>query len=155
MKKGIVTAIVLLMTFFWAIPSKAQKLVLHHADKTTTDVELYLQPRVTFQGDKLLIASTIINMEFSNDNVLRFTYERSSMGISKPKGNVDYSRENGKLVFHGIEGAKKIAVYTLDGIRVPIKTTLTGNDVIIPISAIPSGVYMLSVNGKTSKFTKK
>ncbi len=133
----------------------AQTLVLHHADKTTTDVDLYLQPRVAFQGDKLLITSTILNLEFPKDNVLRFTYGGRSTGISNPKGKVSYSEDNGKIVFHGIRSKDKIAVYTLKGIRVPVNITFSGSDATLPVSAIPSGVYLLNVNGRTSKFTKR
>ena len=49
----------------------------------------------------------------------------------------------------------KIAVYTANGIRVPARITRSGSTATLPLNTIPSGVYMLSVNGRTSKFTKK
>lgn len=38
----------------------AQTLVLHHANGTTTDVQLYTMPQVKFEGDKVLITSTVL-----------------------------------------------------------------------------------------------
>lgn len=148
-------AIALLMAVAGLQRVAAQTLVLHHANGTTTDVELYTQPQVKFQNDKVLITSTVLNMEYSKADVLRFTYKGGSLGISNLSGKANVSQENGQLVFHGIKSDEKIAVYTANGIRVPVRLTRSGDTATLPLSAIPSGVYMLNVNGRTSKFTKR
>ena len=134
---------------------QAQTLVLHHADGTTTDVELYTKPQVKFQKDKVIITSTVLDMEYPKSNVLRFTYKGLTNGIETVKSNADFSRENGQLVFRGILQSDQVAVYNASGIRIPVALTRQGNDVLLPLSAIPSGVYLISVNGRTSKFTKR
>ena len=133
---------------------RAQTLVLHHADGTTTDVQLYLKPRIQFQNDRVLITSSVLDMDYPKDNILRFSYRGVTTGIETVKNKADFSRENGQLVFHGIRQSDKVAVYNASGIRVPVAITRQGDDVTLPLSAIPSGVYVLSVNGQTSKFTK-
>lgn len=154
MNKKLFTGILCLMTLCCDHQAKAQTLVLHHADSTTTDVELFTQPQVMFESNKVLIVSTVLNMEYPKDNVLRFTYKGSSNSIKLPQTNADFTREDGLLVFHNIHPAASIAVYTVNGIRVPVIVQRSGSSVTLPISAIPSGVYLLSVNGRTSKFTK-
>lgn len=134
---------------------QAQTLVLHHANGTTTDVELYTLPQVKFQDDKVLITSTVLDMEYPKTDVLRFTYKGSSSGISKPNGNANVSQENGQLVFHGIKSSDKISVHTVKGIRVPVRLQHSGSSATLPLAAIPSGAYLLTVNGRTSKFTKR
>ena len=134
---------------------RAQTLVLHHADGTTTDVELYTQPRIEFQNDRVLITSPVLSMEYPKQDVLRFTYKGSVItAIEQPRAEADYTRDAGQLVFHGIKQVDKVAVYTANGIRVPVNITRRGSDVSLPLSQIPQGVYLLSVNGRTSKFTK-
>ena len=133
---------------------KAQTLVLHHADGTTTDVQLYLMPRIQFQNDRVLITSSVLDMDYPKENVLRFSYKDVTNGIEAVKNKAEFSRENGQLVFHGIQQSDKVAVYNVSGIRVPVTLSRQGNDVSLPLSAIPSGVYVLNVNGRTSKFTK-
>lgn len=133
---------------------KAQTLVLHHADGTTTDVQLYLMPRIQFQNDRVLITSSVLDMDYPKENVLRFSYKGVSSGIESVKDKAEFSRENSQLVFHGIQQSDKVAVYNVNGIRVPVTLSRQGNDVSLPLSAIPSGVYVLNVNGRTSKFTK-
>ena len=130
-------------------------LVLHHADGTTTDVALFTQPRVTFTDGKLLVASPLLTLEYPAEQVLRFTYKGEGTGITSPQVNADYSQENGQMVFHGITAADRVAIYTTNGIRVPVRLVTYDGGLALPLSSIPKGVYILSVNGKTSKFTKR
>ena len=148
--------LILFALLLTAIGLRAQTLVLHHKDGTTTDVELYTQPRVEFQGNRVLITSTVLDMEYPKDNVLRFTYKGSGAhtAISNLKGEADYSRDGDRLVFHNVKATDAVALYRTNGIRVPVRLTVNGTDAVLPLSEIPSGVYLLSVNGRTSKFTK-
>jgi len=153
-RKKCLLTLILLLTLFGSSVTKAQTLVLHHADGTTTDVQLYTLPKVTFQGDNVVIASTVLNMEYPKSDILRFTYKGSFTGISSPTAKANYAERDGQLVFNGISQQDKIAVYTASGIRVPVNIQRTGDAAVLPLSAIPSGVYLLNVNGRTSKFTK-
>ena len=146
--------VICLLILMGVSSASAQTLVLHHANGTTTDVELFTMPQVKFQNDKVLITSTVLDMEYPKSDVLKFTYKGGTSGVSSPKEHSDYSQENGQLVFHGIKSTDKLAVYAVNGIRVPVRLTLTGTDASLPLSQIPQGVYLLSVNGRTSKFTK-
>lgn len=145
---------VCLLSFIGVSHVGAQTLMLHHADGTTTDVELYTLPQVKFKNDKVLIISTVLNMEYPKENILRFTYKGGSTNISSPTGKANYSLQGEQLVFRGIKSGDLVAVYTVKGIRVPVSIQRNGNIATLPLSAIPSGVYLLNVNGKTSKFTK-
>ena len=129
-------------------------LVLWHADGTTTDVALYLMPKVAFQNDKVVITSTVLDMEYPKSDILRFTYKGSGTGIAAPKTEANYSQEGNCLVFHGVGSADKVAIYTTNGLRVPAHLTAVGDGVTLSLSSIPQGVYVLSVNGKTSKFIR-
>lgn len=133
----------------------AQSLVLHHANGTTTDVELYKMPQVKFQDDKVLITSTVLDMEFSKFDVLKFTYKGGASGITSPSVKASYTQEDGRIVFHGINATDKLVVYALNGIRVPVNFQRSGSYASLPLASIPSGVYVLSINGRTSKFTKR
>lgn len=132
----------------------AQTLVLHHPGGTTTDVELFTQPRIEFQGDKVVITSTVLNIEYPKEQVLRFTYKGSPQGISAPRGDANVSRDGDRLVFHNVKATDQVAVYTANGIRVSVRLSRNGTDAILTLSQIPTGVYLLSVNGRTSKFTR-
>ena len=146
-----------LLVFIGVSKSLAQTLVLHHANGTTTDVELYTMPQVKFQNDKVLITSTVLDMEYPKNNVLRFTFKPkgSATGISNTNAKANVSQEDGQLVFHSIKPSDHLVVYNAKGIRVPVRLQRSGSTATLPLSSIPSGVYLLSVNGRTSKFTKR
>lgn len=150
--------LIFLLATLWAGNAFAQSqvLVLHHADGTTTDVELYTQPRIEFRGDRVVITSPVLDMEYPVSDIFRFTYKgKGTSGISIPQQQADYTQENDKLIFHGVKSTDKVAVYKTNGVRVPVSLTATADDdVMLSLTAIPSGVYLLSVNGRTSKFTK-
>lgn len=129
-------------------------LVLWHRDGTTTDVALYTQPQVTFTADKLLVSSPVLNLEFPADEILRFTYKGEGTGIGTLQTEADYSREDGRLVFHNVMASDAVAVYTSGGIRVPVSLARQGSDAVLSLSQLPQGVYLLKVNGRTSKFTR-
>lgn len=134
--------------------ASAQTLVLHHANGTTTDVELLTQPQVKFQNNMVFITSTVLKMEYPKEDVLTITYKGKATGIKDVKGNVSYTQKNGLLVFHGIKSTEGIAIYNAKGVRIPVSIRRSGDDATFSLSSIPSGVYLLNVNGKTSKFTK-
>lgn len=147
--------VVCLMASLGISRTSAQTLVLHHANGTTTDVQLYTMPQVRFDGDRVLITSTVLNMEYPKQDVLRFTYKGSSTGISSPNAKADVSQESGQLVFHGVKATDKIAVHTASGILVPVRIQRSGSTATLPLQSLSKGVYLLSVNGRTSKFTKR
>ena len=93
-------------------------------------------------------------MDYPKDDILRFTYKGELLSVSAPKAEADYSRKENLLVFHNVKNSDDVAIYKPNGIRVSVHLSLTGTDAVLPLSAIPSGVYLLSVNGRTSKFTK-
>ena len=147
--------LMVLLTVVASMNLKAQTLVLHHPDGNTTHVELYTQPRIEFQGDRVFITSTVLYMDYDKRDILSFTYKGSTLGISNLKEKPNVSQENGQIVFHGIKSTDKISVHTLKGIRIPIRMQQSGSTATLPLSAIPSGAYLLTVNGRTSKFTKR
>ena len=57
--------------------AKSQVLLLHHADGNTTEIDLVTLPQVKFQDERILISSEVYNMEFSKDDVIKFTFQNN------------------------------------------------------------------------------
>lgn len=137
------------------IKAQTPTLVVWLADGTIADVELYTEPKVTFSNDKLFIRSTILDIEYKATDVVRFTYKGKGTGIDGVQAEADYEQHDGHIVFHGISATDKVAVYRPDGIRLPVRAEQQGSDTVLHLSAIPVGVYLINVNGRTSKFIWK
>lgn len=155
MNKKQTLLLALLLMIIGSMKVQAQTLVLWHADGSTTDVELFTQPNVQFKNYKVLVASSVINLEYDKQDVIRFTYKGKNTGITAPSHDSEYSQENGKIVFHNVKSTDNIALYKTNGIRVPVRLVLQDDSAILSLSSIPSGIYLLYVNGRASKFTKK
>ena len=149
------TILILLLVISCSSMAHAQTLVLWHADGTTTDIELFTKPLVRFDSNKFLVTSSVLDIEYDAKDVLRFTYKGKSTQISDLKTTAKYTQKDGRVIIHGISATDKIALYKANGVRVPVHIFVSGSDAILSLEAIPSGVYLLSVNGKTSKFTKQ
>ena len=130
-------------------------LVLWHPDGKTTDVALFTQPRVQFLNDSVLITSTVLDLKFEAKDILRFSYKGDGTGIALPQSETQYQQENGQLVFNGVKPSDHVALYTTNGIRVPVRLSSVNGNASLPLSSVPKGVYVLKVNGKTTKFTRK
>lgn len=146
---------VCLLTLLCVSSAKSQTLVLLHANGTTTDVQLHTQMQVKLQNDKVIISSSMLNLEYPKADVLRFTYKGSSTYVTEPSAKAEMSQQGDQLVFHGVNTNDKVSVYTTNGIRVPVSVKYQANTATLPLSAIPSGDYLLNVNGQISKFTKQ
>lgn len=130
------------------------KLVMWLADGSKTDIELSQLPQVKFENDKVMVTSSVLDMEYDAEEVLRFTYERSTgedAGLAEGIASV----QDGRLLFHGVTAADQVSVYSANGTRVPVSIVSANGNHSLSLSSLPSGVYILKVNGKTSKFTKK
>lgn len=129
-------------------------LVLWHADGSKTNIELSQLPQVRFENNKVLVTSSVLNMEYDADDILRFTYEEAA---SEDAGLVDgiASVQGDRLLFHGVKSADQVSVYSVNGTRIPVSLSSVNGKQSLSLSSIPSGVYILKVNGKSCKFTKK
>ena len=137
---------------------KYETLVLWYANGKTTEISLNKKPRVTFSADKVLIKGAGINFEYSANDIVKFTYKKEDVvnDIDAPNNEVNFFRGEEHIVFNGIKSTDEVALYKLNGSRVPVQLTHSDdNKVTLSLSGIPSGIYILKVNGKTTKITKQ
>lgn len=137
---------------------KYETLVLWHANGKTTEISLSKKPRVTFSADKVLVKGSGINFEYSANDIVKFTYKKEDVvnDIDAPNNEVNFFRDEEHIVFNGIKSTDEVALYKLNGSRVPVQLTHSDdNKVTLSLSGIPSGIYILKVNGKTTKITKQ
>lgn len=127
------------------------------ADGTTTTVQLFTRPQVTFEGNLLKVTSSVQSLEFQATDVLRFTYSGINVptDVQSAQSEPNFRQDGESLYFYGNVTADKIALYTSDGKAVPVRLKFVGTAFYLPLSALPQGVYVLNVNGKTSKIVRK
>lgn len=155
MKKKILLMMLLAAVLPLTALPQSKTLVVHHADGTTTDVELYTMPRVIFGDDKVYVRSAVANLEFDKDDVLRFTYKNvGETGVNNVQSDRVFRIEGDCIVFYGEQESVPICVYNASGQQLPVRLSADGNHATLPLDQLKRGVYLISINGKTFKFIR-
>ena len=151
MKKQLFTLLLLLGTGLCTAMAQTSTLVLTHADGKTTEVELNSQPRIQLSADKMTIKAPLVSLEYAKEDVVRFHYKNVANGISNLEFQARYHVGPGGILFYGVSTNDRIALYGVDGTRLPGNITTTGSNAFLSLSHLPRGVYVISFNGKTFK----
>lgn len=118
-------------------------------------IELVAKPVVKILSNKILIVYQEGGVEFEYDNIHRFTFETSAADINVPSQKIDYQQEYGRIVFEGVPYRDDITLYSIGGMRIPVKIEKKGDSLVLPLLGIRPGVYILSICGQTIKIIKK
>lgn len=130
-------------------------LVIWHADNTQTRLELSTRPQVTFSTDSVNVVSTSVSLKYAMSDVLRFSYAKVPSGIQSTNSDLTLRMNGENIYFVGVNSTDKIKLYSLDGKQMPLNLQPTSIGLCMPLSGLPSGVYLVNVNGRTSKFIKR
>ena len=149
-----------LLALFLCLPANAAGLLrlrLWFADGTTRTVFLYTRPKVTFEGDQVVITSSVATMSYPASDVLRFTYGTEPLPTEASSPTVgDTFHQNGEqILFDAKVKASDVQLFTEDGKRLKAKATIVNGRPTLSLTSLPAGVYLLKVNGRTSKILKK
>ena len=147
----------------WALSSVAAladnpvTLNIHLSDGTVQSIQLYTRPQVTFEGDRVVFTSPVATFSYDAQQVLRFTYSGGSLPdkVTSPETKELYRQTDEQFIFDAKVKASDIQLFSEDGKRMPVNLKRSGNHATLSLTSLPAGVYMLSVNGRTSKVVKK
>lgn len=148
------------LTLSFAVPSWADDPVtlnIHLADGTVQAVQLYTRPRLTFEGDRVVFTSPVATFSYDAQQVLRFTYSGGNLPdkVASPSSHDLFRQTGEQILFDAKVKASDIQLFTEDGKLLPVSLTTTNGRTTLSLTNLPAGVYVLSVNGQTSKVVKK
>ena len=123
-------------------------------DGTTTTISFSEKPVIKFQSDKLVVHSDAVSTEFDRLKVARFNYVTDLSGVDGiDRSAVTIGNNGSTLYLSGLPTDSAIDVYSSDG-KLLESVRATGNHT-IEISGLPAGVYIVSINGVSTKITKQ
>jgi hypothetical protein len=130
-------------------------LIISHPDGTTTSFHLSTKPCITFLGDSVKIATPTVNAEFLAKDVLRFTYMIPATAIKNTAANSQLKNDGEYLILEGNVKMDTVKMFTSDGRKIPTKFAMSANGLRLRISSLQKGIYLIYINGSTSKFLKR
>lgn len=156
MKK--ILTVLLSFTYFSAMAGEPKtNLVVWAKDGTQVAYALAEKPKVTFTQTDLVITAKGVEVNYSLENMARFTYEDNDAtaitNLQTDKTSVKLDGES--LVFPALKSNSTVSFYTLNGTLVFNKTVKTAGEYTFPLSGLNAGVYAVKVNGLTYKIVKR
>ena len=132
------------------------QLVVWAKDGTKVAYALAEKPKVTFTETDLVIKAKGVEVNYSLENMARFTYESNeNTAIRNLKTDeVSFRLDGESLVFPSLSANSKVSLYSLNGAPVFNKTIRTAGEYSFPLSGLNAGVYVVTVNNLTYKIVK-
>lgn len=132
-------------------------LIVTTKDMQTHQFALTDRPQVRFNGDQLVVLSDRTDASYPLANVLRFHYEKVSyVGIYDHEDqSPDLSYDGNVLIISNIKAGDVASVYGSDGRLVRQLTAQRNGTYRLPLSNLPSGVYLVRTGNTTFKITKR
>lgn len=132
-------------------------LVLWHTNGSQTAIGLYKEPRLTFNAKSLIIHSPVLEMTFLKSEILKYTFENKENGtaVEMMRGNrLEFQITSSSIIVKGTMKNVPVFLYDMSGKAVPVTVYHEGEGFQIPLSFITKGVYVLSVDNQSFKFSK-
>lgn len=139
--------------FFSVLTAMAEgkSLVVTFSDGTKAEYALSTLPEISMANDKLTVETTATTAEFDLYMVKTFTFTNAD-GIRaiEKKG---FSLQGDAIVFDG--EATQTRIFSIDGKTLSVAPIISGGKTIIPLSGLNGGVYIINVDGKSVKISRR
>ena len=130
------------------------QLVIWSKDGSKVAYALEDKPVLTFADGYLHIKTRKAKVSYAIDKLLRFTHEKTSVrSLAHLKTNKSFELTNEGLIFPALPVNSKVSVLAKGGKVVLEKTVGTSGEYALPFSDLPSGEYVVRVNGQCYKLT--
>lgn len=141
------------VAFFTALAASAEgkSLVVTFSDGTKAEYALSTLPEISMANDKLSVVTTATTAEFDLYKVKTFTFTTSSAISSVAQRG--YTISGDAIVFEG--EATQTRIFSIDGKAVSVAPIISGGQTVIPLNGLGKGVYIISVNGKSVKISRR
>lgn len=137
--------------------SDTNHLVIHLSSGTLLTLPVEDRPQITFDGNVLCINTE----RFQFSDVRKYTFsENDAVGIEAidaDKTGVSLKRLDGEQIAVSVNDASAaVRVYSASGVEQPIRHTASKDGaVILDLTGLAPGVYVISAGGETLKIRKK
>lgn len=135
-----------------------QRLVVWQKSGEKVYFDLSDEPRTSFK-DGLLIINTkdgVLETSFQLSQILRYTHEGIKTGISEVKSNdLIVSQSNDAITLKNVAAGTILRLYDPTGTLLETQTSDGTSPILFSLSGRPTGIYLVNVNDRTYKLSKR
>ena len=130
----------------------ASNLVITSKSGSKTILPFDSNPVLTFDGEYLVVSSTLANYTFSMDDIVDYRFDDTTGIINKSMPAV---LSNGHVIITGLPNNSFAHVFSIGGEKVMSQQANSDGAVDIDINSLPKGVYVVSTQTTKIKITNK
>lgn len=141
-----------------------KSITVNHKSGETVGINLKKNLKVSCQQDSLVVTGATYGFAFALADIKGWTHnteEQEEVDPNPPSGIVNVDADKGGLeltddyvVLSGLPANSNVALYAVNGDTVAARVSVSGTHT-IALNTLAPGVYILSVNGKTTKILVK
>ena len=137
-------------------PVAGQSLKIWNKDNSIVNViDLKEEPVIAILDNSIHITTSEYVLDYGIGEVRRFTYDVLDTGIKDLLFPTDCRQEGLYIIINNVKSKSSIGLYGINGMAIPVNAEQRGDGYAISLEGLSSGVYLLNVNGKTTKILKK
>lgn len=137
-------------------PVAGQSLKIWNKDNSIVNViDLKEEPVIAILDNSIHITTSEYVLDYGIGEARRFTYDVLDTGIKDLLFPTGCRQEGLYIIINNVKSKSSIGLYGINGMAIPVNAEQRADGYAISLEGLSSGVYLLNVNGKTTKILKK
>ena len=134
---------------------KTMALVIEKTDASQIEFQLDEMPKLTVVNGDLVVNSKGAITRVPLTTIARLVYKSNELsGIEAPATTKRYTRQGDRLVLQSLPAGTAVNLYTVDGQLVNSYKANGNSPVVLSLTTLPAGIYVVETNNLTFKIQK-
>ena len=151
MKKKILLFLLALLPL--AANADDAQIVIKQKSGNETVLKLSTNPVITFEGEKMVVASDVIQISIPMDDIDDYVVSDGTTAIEPVKAQPQYTR--GHVIFSGMPAGSPVYIHTLNGKVVAKQAADASGKADVSLENLPKGAYIISSQNSSIKVINK
>ncbi len=137
---------------------KVPGIIVELSSGTKVEYRLSNNPKFVFDGQTITLTADGVKVEYTPSELAKVTtgeVEGATGIVETEKQSGDIKVEDGFVRLKGFSAGEAVHVYSVSGTQMASYQISSDGSLLIPVSALPSGISIIKTNQQTIKITRK
>lgn len=133
------------------------KLIVWMDDGSKVTYELNELPKTVFEGDNMVITTSLVTASYPASQVRKYTYEGDFADNIEEVGSngVCIVQKGNVYTIKNLKPGDTVNVYGVDGVEIMNRKVHNGVPVVVSLENLQNGVYVIKINDNVHKVMKR
>ncbi len=144
----------LLALGFSQVATASQFMIVWLESGPVINYDLGEEPVITYNDGMLTITTSVSQISYGLEEVLKYTFSDQSTGIVSPEEMIKVKFLRNMVIFYGLSRNTSIQVFAVNGMKV-MDNRVTDDVTTISLEELPMGVYIVKADCGTYKIMRQ